>query len=194
MNTPTRTRFTLFSRLLHWTMAAMVLAMFGIGMAMVTSLGNYHALVSLHRPLGLAILVLVVVRFVNRLMNPPPPLPATVSRVERFAATAGEYTMYALMFLLPLVGWGMLSAAHYPIVLGGIVRLPEIAPHSAQLFAVLRSAHTVLAYLFFLTFLAHFAAVLFHQLVVRDDFLKRMTLGTDRPAADRAALAPSTGQ
>ena len=192
MNAPPRTRFTLFSRLLHWAMAAMVLAMFGIGMAMVTSLGNYHALVALHRPLGLAVLVLVVVRFVNRLMNPPPPLPATVGRVERFAALSGEYTMYALMFLLPLVGWGMLSAAHYPIILGG-VRLPEILPHSAALFATLRKAHTGLAYLFFLTFMAHFAAVLFHALVVRDGILRRMTLG-NRPADERPALAPGTGE
>lgn len=191
MNTPNNTRFTLFSRLLHWTMAAMVLAMFGIGMLMVTSLGNYHALVALHRPLGLAILLLVVVRFVNRLVNPPPPLPATVGRAERLAATAGEYTMYALMFLLPLVGWGMLSAAHYPIVLGG-GQLPEILPHGAALFAVLRKAHTGLAYLFFLTFMAHFAAVLFHAIVVRDGILKRMTVGTDRPAEEVPTLVPNT--
>jgi cytochrome b561 len=54
------------SRLLHWAMAAMVLTMLGIGVAMVVSLGDYHLLVSIHRPLGIAILALVVVRFVNR--------------------------------------------------------------------------------------------------------------------------------
>jgi cytochrome b561 len=174
MNTPTQRQFTLVSRLLHWTMAAMVLAMFGIGMAMVTSLGRYHVLVSIHRPLGLAILVLVVLRIANRLLNPPPPLPDSMPRAERVAAKAGEYTMYALMLLLPLIGWGMLSAAHYPVVLWGNLRLPEILPHSATLYAGLRKAHSVLAYLFFLTFLAHFAAVLFHSLVVRDRFWVRM--------------------
>lgn len=68
-----RHQFTAFSRLLHWTMAAMVLTMLCIGVGMVVSLANYHALVSIHRPLGLAILILVVVRFMNRLLNPPPP-------------------------------------------------------------------------------------------------------------------------
>ena len=67
-----RRQFTAFSRLLHWTMAAMVLTMLCIGVAMVASLANYHVLVSIHRPLGIAILILVVVRFVNRLLNPPP--------------------------------------------------------------------------------------------------------------------------
>src|SRR6266513_534732 len=150
------TQFPAFSRLLHWTMAAMVLTMLCIGVAMVVSLASYHVLVSIHRPLGIAILILVGVRFVNRLLNPPPPFPATMSRAERRVATASEYTLYGLMFVLPLVGWGMLSAARYPIVLFGSVHLPNILPHNLTLHAVLRQAHTVLAYLFFLTFLAHF--------------------------------------
>ena len=180
MSTPRR-QFAAFSRLLHWTMAAMILTMLFIGVAMVASLANYHALVSIHRPLGIAILVLVVVRFVNRQLSPLPPFPATMSRGERRVARVSELTMYGLMFVLPLVGWGMLSAARYPIVLYGDLRLPFILPHNAMLYAVLRRAHTILAYLFFLTFLAHFGAILFHTLIVRDGILKRMVPWTVRP-------------
>jgi cytochrome b561 len=169
-----RVQFAAFSRLLHWTMAAMILSMLCIGVAMVVSLADYHVLVSIHRPLGIAILLLVVVRFVNRQLTSLPPFPATMSRAERLAATASEYTMYGLMFVLPLVGWGMLSAARYPIVLYGSLHLPFILPHDAMLYAVLRKTHTVLAYLFFLMFLAHFGAILFHTLIVRDGMLKRM--------------------
>ena len=167
-------QFAVASRVLHWLMAAMVLAMLGIGVAMVASLADYHVLMSIHRPLGIAILILVVIRFANRLVHPPPPFPPTMPRIERLAATATEYTMYGLMFVLPLVGWGMLSAARYPIVLYGSLHLPFILPHDAMLYAVLRKAHTILAYLFFLTFLAHFGAVLYHTLIVRDGLLKRM--------------------
>ncbi len=39
-----RRQFAAFSRLLHWTMAAMVLTMLCIGVAMVVSLANYHVL------------------------------------------------------------------------------------------------------------------------------------------------------
>src|ERR1700722_10148232 len=151
-----RRQFTAFSRLLHWTMAVMVLSMLFLGLAMVASLDHYYLLRSIHRPLGIAILVLVVVRFVNRLLSPIPPFPDTMSRSERWAATASEITMYGLMFVLPLVGWGMLSAARYPIVLWGSLHLPYILPQSPMLYAVLRQAHTILAYLFILTFLAHF--------------------------------------
>jgi cytochrome b561 len=155
-------------------MAVMLLTMLSIGVAMVASLADYHVLVLIHRPLGIAILIVAVVRFVNRLVNPPPLFPPTMSRMEGLAATASEYTMYGLMFVLPLVGWGMLSAARYPIVLYGSLHLPFILPHDAALYAALRKAHTLLAYLFFLTFLAHFGAVLYHTLIVRDGLLKRM--------------------
>jgi cytochrome b561 len=178
---PQRGQFTAFSRLLHWTMAAMVLTMLCIGVAMVASLPNYHALVSIHRPLGIAILLLVVVRFVNRLLHPPPPFPATMSRAERLAATASEFTMYGLMFVLPLVGWGMLSAAHYPIVLYGSLHLPAILPPNAPLSAALREGHTILAYFFFMMFIAHVGAVLFHTLIVRDGLFKRMAPWHIRP-------------
>jgi len=176
-----RVQFAAFSRLLHWTMAAMVLTQLCIGVAMVVSLANYHVLVSLHRPLGIAILALVVIRFVNRQLTSLPPFPATMSRAERRAATASEYAMYGLMFVQPLVGWGMLSAARYPIILYGSVHLPFILPHDAMLYVVLRKAHTILAYLFFLTFLAHFGAILFHALIVRDGILKRMAPWNIRP-------------
>jgi cytochrome b561 len=178
-----RRQFSALSRLLHWTMAAMVLTMLGIGVSMVASLADYHVLISIHRPLGIAILILVVIRFVNRQLTSLPPFPATMSRLERRAATASELLMYSLMFVLPLVGWGMLSAARYPIVLFGPLHLPPLLPHDAMLYAVLRRMHTLLAYLFFLTFLAHFGAILFHTLVVRDGILKRMAPWNVRPQA-----------
>ena len=148
---------------------------------MVASLADYHVLVSIHRPLGVAILILVVVRFVVRRLSPLPPFPPTMSRLERRAAAVSEYTMYGLMFALPLVGWGMLSAARYPVVLFGSVILPFILPHDALLYAILRGTHTVLAYLLFLTILAHFGAILFHTLIVRDGMLLRMVPWNVRP-------------
>jgi cytochrome b561 len=172
-------------------MAAMVWTMLGIGVAMVASLADYHVLVSIHRPLGVAIWILVVIRFVNRQLTAIPPLPATMSRAERLGAWGGEMAMYGLMFLLPLVGWAMLSAARYPIVLFGTVHLPFIVPHNAMLYALLRKAHTVLAYLFFLAILGHIAAVLFHTLVVRDGMFQRMAPWNIGPPKEGAcASAP----
>jgi cytochrome b561 len=89
-------------------------------------------------------------------------------------ATWSERLLYALMFLLPLVGWAMLSAARYPIVLYGSLHLPPIVPRSARLYTALRTSHTVLAYALFSTFMAHLGGVLLHTLVLRDGLLRRM--------------------
>jgi cytochrome b561 len=170
------TQFALFSRILHWLMAAMLLAMLFIGVAMVSSLGDYHKLVAIHRPLGIMILILAAIRLVNRMFTTLPPFPPTMSPLERRIATASEKLLYTLMFALPLVGWGMLSAGHYPIVMFGPVHLPPILPANPILYAVLRKSHTILAYLLFVTFLAHLGTVLFHTLIIRDGLLNRMAL------------------
>ena len=174
MSVAAEQQFPRFSRILHWTMAAMILTMLFIGIGMVASLADYHWLISIHKPLGIAILVLVAIRLVNRLINPPPPLPPDLPALDRIAINASIRVLYFLMFALPLVGWGMLSAADYPIVLWSSLSLPPILPHNAELYAVLRTTHTVLAFLLFATFIGHFSGALMHALIFRDGVFESM--------------------
>ncbi|MEV5542155.1 cytochrome b [Saccharopolyspora shandongensis] len=167
-------RFTVLSRALHWTMAAMVIAMLFIGVAMVVSPSAYHALLFIHRPLGIAVLALALIRVVNRLLHRPPPHPPTMSRPERALAIGSEYLLYGLLLVQPLVGWSMTSAAGNPVVLSGSLHLPDLLPPSPALYAALHQVHTILAYLLFFAFAAHLSAVLFHSLVLRDGLLDRM--------------------
>jgi cytochrome b561 len=168
-------RFSAVSRLLHWLMALMILAMLFIGVGMAASVSpRYDLLVSIHRPLGIAILVLVVIRILNRLISPPPALPDSVPPVQRLAAKASHLALYTLMVVMPLVGWGMLSAARYPIVLYGPLRLPPILPHDLILYAWLRQLHTGLAFLLFAIVIAHLGAALFHGLIRRDGVFDSM--------------------
>jgi len=176
-------RFALPSRILHWLMAPMVIAQLLIGVTMVASLSYYPLLLAIHRPLGLLILVFAVVRLVNRFTHRLPPFLATMGPVERRIATWSEYTLYALLLIQPLIGWAMLSAARYPvIVVVGPLHLPGIAPHNIDLYGGLRQAHNVFAFLLFATFTAHVCAVLFHTLVLRDRLLDRMAVWPTKPA------------
>jgi cytochrome b561 len=170
------TRFTLLSRLLHWSMAAMVITQLLLGVTMVASLSYYPLLLAIHRPLGLAILAFAVVRLVNRLTHRPPPFLMTMGPLERRFATWSEYLMYALLLAQPLIGWMMLSAAGYPITIYGPIHLPGIAPSSIAMYELLRSCHMVVALVLFVTFTAHVGAVLFHTLVLRDRIIDRMAL------------------
>jgi cytochrome b561 len=171
-------RFPLLSRWLHWSMAVMIVAMLLIGVGMASSVSpRYALLVSIHRPLGIAVLILAAVRLINRLLNPPPPLPNSVPPLQRAAATASHYLLYALMFCLPLVGWAMLSAAPYPIEIVGSLHLPPILSQNPVVYASLRRLHAYLAYALLATFVVHFAAALMHALIRRDGVFQSMASG-----------------
>ncbi|KUZ65442.1 cytochrome B [Burkholderia ubonensis] len=167
--------FSLPARVLHWVMAAMILSMLFIGVGMVSSVSARHAvLVAIHKPLGISILVLACVRVVVRLSSRPPGLPEDLPGWQKVAALGSHLALYALMIAMPLIGWAMLSAGGYPVTLGGGVQLPAIVSADPVAFAWLRIAHRWVAYLFFATFLAHFAAALYHGLVRRDGVLRAM--------------------
>ncbi len=125
-------------------------------------------MIHLHKPLGIAILALVIVRLVVRFSTRQPPLPADLPMWQVLAAKASHWVLYGLMLVLPLLGWAMISAAGDPVMLGSSVELPALVAANAPLFAVLRKAHGFLAYLLFLTVLLHLAAALFHGLIRRD--------------------------
>ncbi|MGU7769656.1 cytochrome b [Burkholderia sp. MR1-5-21] len=170
-----KTTFSLPARVLHWGMAAMIVAMLFIGVGMVASVSERHAvLVAIHKPLGVAVLVLVCLRVVVRFSSRAPALPEDLPWWQKVGAHASHLVLYALMIAMPLIGWAMLSAGGYPVTLGGGVQLPAIVGADPVLFAWLRIAHRWVAYLFFATFLAHFAAALYHGLIRRDGVVRAM--------------------
>ncbi len=177
------TRFDGPARLLHWSMAVLILAMLFIGVAMVASLGDYGTLVGLHRPVGLLILVLAVLRLANRWHRPPPPLPTDLPPWQRRAAHASHIALYGLMLAMPLVGWAMLSAARIPVAVVGPIVLPPILPQDPMLYARLRELHTVLAYGLFGLILAHLGAALLHGLIRQDGVLASMAPWRSRRSA-----------
>ncbi|WP_458097883.1 cytochrome b [Roseomonas sp. WA12] len=165
-------------RALHWLMAAMVLAMLFMGVGMVSTTGPlYPALLALHRPLSIAILVLVLIRLPLRLATGAPALPPDLPRMQSLAAKASHVLLYASMVTLPLLGWAMLSAGGYPVQMTKALILPPILPHNLRLYTVLRAMHTAVALLFFALILAHLGAALAHGVIRRDGVLRSMTVG-----------------
>jgi cytochrome b561 len=182
MNEDGRTaRFSTLARVFHWLMALMILAMLFVGAAMVATVSERHQqLFSIHKPIGIAVLILAALRLIWRLTHRPPPLPADLPRAQAFAALASHVLLYVLMFALPLIGWATLSAGGYPVSLGDSLVLPPIAPADPDLYAVLRPLHRWGAYALFALVLLHLSAALHHGLVRRDGVLASMS-GWERP-------------
>ena len=170
-----RARFAAPQRLLHWLMAVCILSMLFIGVGMVSTVTpKYLTLVQIHKPLGIAILILALIRLSLRFVYRAPSLPADLPPFIKLGAELSQYALYALMIGMPLLGWAMLSAAEYPVVLFGSVHLPSIVPVSPALHTLLWRAHYSLAFVFFLTILMHFGAILFHKLIRNDGVFETM--------------------
>ncbi len=182
-------------RIVHWLMAAMVLAMLFIGVGMVSTAGPaYLTLLALHRPLGLLILILVLVRLPLRVATGAPALPADLPSLQKRIAWASHVLLYLALFAMPLIGWAMLSAGGYPVRVVQGLTLPPIMPHDIALHGVLREAHTVVALLFFALILAHLTAALMHGLIRRDGVLRSMTTGHGCALAKVSPSSDDTGE
>ena len=179
-------RFSPGQRALHWLIAICIIAMLFIGVGMVSTITPVHlTLISWHKPLGIAILVLALIRLVLRLRHGAPTLPSDLPEPMKLAAHLSHFAFYLLMIGMPLIGWGMLSAAGYPVVLLGSWHLPAILPQSDRLHALLWDAHFYLAFAFFALILLHVAAALFHALVRRDGVFDTMAPGSTHSKTGR---------
>jgi cytochrome b561 len=170
-------RFAPIQRILHWLMAACIIAMLFIGVGMVSTVApTYLPLILIHKTLGVALLVLVVIRLALRLHYGAPALPEDLPPAMKLGARLSHLALYGFMIVMPLLGLGMLWAAAYPVVLFGGIQIPAVLPQSDRAHTLLWNAHFYLGFAFFAIVLLHLAAALFHALVRRDGVFGTMAL------------------
>jgi len=168
-------RYTGTAIALHWLLAAAIFANLGLGVYMhelpISPL--QLTLFSWHKSAGITILALSALRLLWRLAHAPPPdlpMPAW----QRRAAHAVHRALYVLFFAVPLAGWGYSSAAGFPVVLFGVLALPDWVPAGEDLAETFKAWHKALALALGALVLLHIAAALKHQYVDRDGLLHRI--------------------
>lgn len=170
--------------LLHWLIAAGVIAQWRIAEA-----GEHaeteeagRAIMSNHFALGLVVLVLVLLRLAVRFVQPNPPLADHLAGWERALSKTIHTLFYVLLIAMPIAGWIALSKFDAPIDLWGVLTVPalplEADPDGAKaIFSAHATAGTVLLGLVVL----HILGTLKHTLLDRDGNLFRMLpFGTPR--------------
>lgn len=173
-------RYTATAKLLHWILALALIAAIGIGLYMVSLSFSPQRLklYNWHKWLGVSILALSLLRLGWRLANKPPALPAAMAAKmpawQHKAHHGTHHALYALFFLVPLLGWAYSSAAGFPIVFLGLVPLPDWVPVSPALAETIKPLHQWSAYALAGLIVLHIAAALKHQLIDRDGLLLRM--------------------
>jgi cytochrome b561 len=164
------------AKFLHWTVAALVLAQIPLGWAAVSwplSPAKLDLFVW-HKSLGLLILLLMVVRAVWRLTGIAPALPAGTPPLERLAAHLSHGFLYLLMFLMPLTGWIVNSAANVPFRMFWRIPVPAITAPDKAVADVAARIHLGLFVALALMLAVHVGAALRHHLLKRNNVLARM--------------------
>ena len=171
--------YTVTARVLHWTTAFLILFMIPLGIVIANDWGGaaQNFLYDLHRSIGVTVIPLVILRIIYRWRHPPLPLPDDIVPMQRFAAEATHWALYALLVLQPFTGWIATSAYRAPVVVFGWFELPPIWPQDHAFSDRLFFFHAMTGIAIACLAAAHIGAALYHHFVRRDRILLRMING-----------------
>lgn len=172
------THFGLISRLIHWAMAVLILALLVLGTRLASiqpGLANLW-LYGLHKTMGLTALLLVALRLVWHRISPPPAPLGPPKAWETRAAKAVHHLTYLLLVAIPLSGWAYASATGLDILFADRWVIPPIAPVSEAWENAGLLVHSVLTKLLMAVLVVHVAGALRRGLK-RDGTIRRMTTG-----------------
>jgi len=169
-------RYTKTAISLHWLIALLIVAAFGLGLVMTDIPGLTPTKLkyfSWHKWLGVTVFALACARLLWRRLNAPPP-PVRMPASQAKAADAIHILLYVLLFAVPLSGYFYSLAAGVPVVYLGVLPLPVLIGPDPALKPILKTVHYVLTMTLAAGVLAHAGAALKHHFIDRDDVLKRM--------------------
>lgn len=174
----TTERYSGIAIALHWLLALALIGSFMVGVYMVDLPVSPQRLklYNWHKWAGICILALSALRLLWRLTHRPP-ADVAMPEWQRRSAHAVHILLYLLFFAVPLAGWAYSSAAGFPVVVFGVLPLPDFVAPSKELAEAIKPLHKILAFTMAALVLAHVAAALKHHFVDGDGLLSRMRPG-----------------
>ncbi|MBU1385042.1 MAG: cytochrome b [Alphaproteobacteria bacterium] len=171
-----RNRYSTVSLVLHWLIAALVVAQIALISAHDATEGALsRELVNLHKSVGLSILVLTLARLGWRIGNPAIPIPDSTPRWQKIVARGTHVLFYVLLLAMPLVGWAASSAAGRDILWFGLFEWPALPIGGGRETAgQLMDLHELAAKGLYVLIFLHVAGALKHHFIDRDNVLHRM--------------------
>ncbi|QDL93031.1 cytochrome b [Paroceanicella profunda] len=172
-------------RLLHWTIALLVIFMVPAGLVIsdfsnkqavevVLGPAGFDTLYALHKSTGFAILALMILRIASRLAWRAPPYYPPLTRFEHIASSSVHGILYLLLLVVPVLGWLGVSAYPAPLPVYGLFEMPAISAPDQPFAERVLGVHGVLGISIGVLAAIHIVAALYHGLLKRDGVLGRM--------------------
>ncbi len=176
----TTNEFGIVSKTLHWLVAILIIGAWIVGDYMV-DLPDKNTikfkLFDLHKSVGMAVFMLVIIRLSWRLYDGAPKF-LDKNRILEVAANTVHYLLYAFMFIQPLSGWAMSSAAGYNPTFFGLFAFPGLVAKNPSMVETYVYIHNTAAMMLLVLFILHVAGALVHHFIFKDNTLRRMTVGS----------------
>ncbi len=132
-------------------------------------------LFTLHKSLGIVIILTALFFLFWRLSNPKPQWPPAMPIWERVLARMTHVLLYVLMILMPLSGWVMSTAAGKAPDFFWLFSFPlPLVPASKALARLCSELHYIFAWALTAVLLLHISGALKHHFIDKNNILTRM--------------------
>lgn len=173
--------YSLTARLLHWATALAIFIAIPLAIAAENAMpADKGQLFFWHKSFGVLIFVLVAIRAIHRLINGAPGSHPQLPPLEKFGSQLVHYILYALLLLVPFLGWLGTSAYGNPPSFFGLFTLPPLVAENRELGGQIMTYHVIAAFTLAGLAAFHILFALYHGLVRKDGVLTRMIFGTNR--------------
>ncbi len=172
-------KYHISSRIIHWVMALIIIGLLALGFYMEDFLAkdapNRMQIFGLHKSFGVVALIFIFLRTFNRFIQKTPKLPASLPKIEKFAAYFVHFSLYVLMFTMPISGYLMSNYYGYPVHLFS-TQLPKVVATNYELGKFFGKTHSFLAWCIISLLILHILGALKHRFFdkAENDVLKRM--------------------
>ena len=161
----------------HWLIFLLLAAQYAIG-SIMPHIGRKtldEGWVHWHLLVGATILAVIVARFAWRLFHPVA-LADGLTGWEFWLSRITHLSLYALVFIMTVLGWAAANSRGWDVKLLGVVTLPQLAPKGSEWGHEAGDIHNILVYVLLGFIALHVAGALYHYFIKRDQILQRMLM------------------
>ena len=162
---------------LHWLVALGVFVLVGLGWYMVgipKGTPGRAVFYNLHKSIGVTVGMIVLIRVIWRWNHDPPPLPSGTASWVVSAARLNHNLMYALLVLMPIVGFVASNFSKYGVKYFGLFQIGPFFAENKTLYDLFQGIHHAASEVLVIAVVLHIAAAFKHLLIDKDGVFSRI--------------------
>ena len=169
----TLTEYGLISKLLHWLSAILLLVQIPLGFYLVDlDFGQERLMIeNIHVLIGLSIFYLVILRLLNKIINPTPKLDPSIFKGQKFLANLNHILLYVTILSITISGiLKKLFNGESLIIIFKKITIQD----NFELAELFYEIHIFSNYLIIILITIHIVAVIIHKFFFNDNLLKKI--------------------